>query len=69
MDSSKVYAADVFYSEFEENILDTGKVQRYRQSVLEGGGSTDGIQNLTSFLGREPSTDAFYKSLLFQIPQ
>lgn len=59
-----MYTADVFYSEFQEHILDTERVQRYRQSVLESGGSTDGIQNLVNFLGREPSAEAFYNSLL-----
>ncbi|KAL7896877.1 peptidase family M3 domain-containing protein [Trichoderma sp. SZMC 28014] len=51
---SKVYAADLFYSEFQDHILDTERVQRYRKCVLESGGSKDGFQNLIDFLGREP---------------
>ncbi|EHK42241.1 hypothetical protein TRIATDRAFT_30031 [Trichoderma atroviride IMI 206040] len=61
---SKVYAADLFYSEFQNHTLDTERVQRYRKCVLESGGSRDGFQNLVDFLGREPSADAFYNSLL-----
>ncbi|OAQ99621.1 hypothetical protein LLEC1_04745 [Akanthomyces lecanii] len=61
---SKVYAADLFYSEFQDNPRDTEKFQRYRQCVLESGGSRDGFQSLVDFLGREPSGDAFYNSLL-----
>lgn len=37
--------------------------RRYRYQVLEKGGSQDEMQTLTEFLGREPSTDAFYKDL------
>lgn len=61
--SSKVLAADLFYSEFRDNPRDTDKFQRYRQCVLESGGSKDGFQNLVDFLGREPSGVAFYNSL------
>lgn len=62
--SSKVYTADLFYSEFQDNPRDTEKFQQYRQCVLESGGSRDGFQNLIIFLGREPLGDAFYNSLL-----
>ncbi|KAK6443974.1 metallopeptidase MepB [Trichoderma asperellum] len=61
---TEVYAADLFYSEFQKHTLETERVQRYRKCVLESGGSRDGIQNLVDFLGREPSVDAFYNSLL-----
>ncbi|TQV96368.1 hypothetical protein V2A60_003219 [Cordyceps javanica] len=61
---SKVYAADLYYSEFQDNPQDTERFQRYRHCVLEGGGSKDGYQSLIDFLGREPSSDAFYNSLL-----
>lgn len=46
------------------NILDIERVQCYRKCVLESGGSRDSFQNLVDFLGREPSVDAFYNSLL-----
>ncbi|KAL7927015.1 hypothetical protein ACQKWADRAFT_327005 [Trichoderma austrokoningii] len=61
---SKVYAADLFYSEFQNHTLDTERAQCYRKCVLESGGSRDGFQNIVDFIGREPSVDAFYKSLL-----
>lgn len=61
---SKVYAADLFYSEFHDHPRDAERFKRYRQCVLESGGSRDGFQNLVNFLGREPSGDAFCHSLL-----
>jgi metallopeptidase MepB len=59
-----VYAADLFYSEFQDHILDNERIQRYRKCVLESGGSRDVFQNLVDFLGREPSVDAFYNNLV-----
>lgn len=63
-DSSKVYAADLFYSQFHDHPLDVERFQRYRKYVLESGGSQDGFQLLVNFLGREPSVAAFYNDLL-----
>ena len=37
--------------------------RRYRKTVLEPGGSQDEMQILVNFLGRKPSTEAFYKEL------
>lgn len=56
--------ADLFFSEFQDNPQDIKKFQRYRECVLESGGSRDDFQNLIDFLGREPLGDAFYNSLL-----
>ncbi|KAJ3494446.1 hypothetical protein NLG97_g4070 [Lecanicillium saksenae] len=61
---SDVYAADLFYSQFQNHPLDSEKFQRYRKQVLERGGSRDGFQLLVDFLGREPSVDPFYDDLL-----
>ena len=37
--------------------------RRYRHTVLEKGGSMDAVDLLREFLGREPSTKAFYHEL------
>lgn len=62
--SSHVYSADMFYSQFQDDPLDSERFQRYRKCVLECGGSQDGFRNIVKFLGREPSVDAFYNDLL-----
>jgi len=36
---------------------------RYRRTVLEKGGSVDEMALLREFLGREPSSRAFYEEL------
>ncbi len=37
--------------------------RRYRHTVLERGGSQEEMKTLEDFLGRKPSTEAFYKEL------
>jgi metallopeptidase MepB len=37
--------------------------RRYRHMVLEKGGSQDEMKTLVDFLGRKPSSDAFYREL------
>ena len=37
--------------------------RRYRHTVLEKGGSQDEMVTLEEFLGRKPSSEAFYKEL------
>ena len=37
--------------------------RRYRHMVLEKGGSQDEMKTLQDFLGRPPSTEAFYREL------
>ena len=60
---SKVYAQDMF-SVFEENgILDTETGMRYRRIILEKGGTEDPLELVKAFLGREPSNEAFMRSL------
>ncbi len=61
--SSQVYSADMFYSVFKKNPMDGKEGRRYRHQVLEKGGSRDEMETLKEFLGREPSTEAFYKEL------
>lgn len=60
---SEVFGDDMF-SEFERHgLTDTDVGVRYRQSILEPNGSRDADDLLVSFLGREPSNQAFLDKL------
>lgn len=60
---SKVFAQDMF-SVFQKNgVMDTNTGIRYRKEILEIAGSIDETEMLRRFLGREPNSDAFMKSL------
>ncbi|KAI9655465.1 MAG: hypothetical protein M1831_004882 [Alyxoria varia] len=61
--SSQVYSADMFFSVFKKDPLNGKEGRRYRHQVLEKGGSQDEMETLKGFLGREPSTEPFYKEL------
>ena len=60
---SEVYAEDM-YSMFEKNgVLNPVIGKRYRETILEKGGSEDPMVLMEKFIGRKPSHEAFYKSL------
>lgn len=60
---SKVYAEDMF-SVFEQNgILDQKTGLQYRNKILANGGSKDEYDMVKDFLGRDPNSKAFLKSL------
>lgn len=61
--SSQVYSTDMFYSVFERDPMNPKEGRRYRHGVLEKGGSQDEMVTLEEFLGRKPSTEAFYREL------
>lgn len=61
--SSQVYSADMFHSVFAKDPMSAKEGRRYRHMVLEKGGSQDEMKTLEDFLGRAPSTDAFYREL------
>lgn len=63
---SQVYSADMFESKFNKNkdINDPETGKQYRNSILKPGGSKDGIDMLTQFIGRKPNSNAFIKSLV-----
>ena len=61
--SSQVYSADMFYSVFKKDPMNGKEGRRYRHTVLERGGAQDEMQTLEDFLGRRPSTEAFYQEL------
>jgi metallopeptidase MepB len=53
----------MFYSVFKQNPMSKAEGRRYRHTVLEKGGSQDEMKTLEQFLGRKPSTEAFYLDL------
>jgi metallopeptidase MepB len=53
----------MFYSVFKKQPMDGKEGRRYRHTVLERGGSQDEMTTLEQFLGRKPSTEAFYRDL------
>ncbi|KAI0011324.1 Metalloprotease [Xylariaceae sp. FL0662B] len=61
--SSQVYSTDMFHSVFKKDPMDGKEGRRYRHTVLERGGSQDEMTTLEQFLGRKPSSDAFYAEL------
>lgn len=61
--SSQVYSTDMFYTVFRKDPMNKAEGRRYRHTVLEKGGSQDEMKTLEQFLGRPPSTEAFYKEL------
>jgi len=61
--SSQVYSMDMFYSVFAKDPMNQKEGRRYRHMVLEKGGSQDELKTLEDFLGRKPSTEAFYREL------
>lgn len=59
---SKVFAADIF-TVFAKDPMNPKEGRRYRYMVLEKGGSQDEMKMLEDFLGRKPSSEAFYQEL------
>ncbi len=62
---AEVLSADA-WSAFEESALDGGVLnvatgRRYRQAVLEAGGSRPAMESFKAFRGREPSIDALLR--------
>ena len=60
---SEVYAQDMFSIFKEKGILDPSTGFRYRKIILEKGGTVDPLELVKEFLGREPNSDAFLRSM------
>ncbi|KAF7723369.1 hypothetical protein EC973_002068 [Apophysomyces ossiformis] len=58
---SKVFSSDMYYSKFASDTLSPDTGYLYRKKILEKGSSLDGMDILKSFLGREPTPDAFMR--------
>jgi Zn-dependent oligopeptidase len=60
---SRVFAQDIF-SVFEKNgVMDPATGERYRKEILEVAGSREEMDLLRHFLGREPNSEAFMRSI------
>ena len=60
---SLVFAQDMFETRFAtEGILNPTTGMDYRYKILSPGGSKDGGEMITDFLGREPNQEAFLRS-------
>lgn len=57
---SKVFALDLFYLFKQEGLLNPAIGKRYIDCLLSKGGSADPNELLTNFLGRHPSSAAFF---------
>ena len=60
---SEVYAMDMFSIFKEKGILDPKTGLRYRKIILEKGGTVDPLDLVKEFLGREPNSDSFLRSM------
>lgn len=60
---SEVFAADMYYTKFKANPLDSNAGFQYKTLVIGPGGSRDAMDSLKEFLGREPNNVAFLEEL------
>jgi thimet oligopeptidase len=60
---SKVFALDLFSAIKSHGLLDRATGERYTNDVIGRGGSSDPAGLIKKFLGRNPSSDAFFKDL------
>ena len=58
---AEVLAADAFAAFAEAGVFDQATAQRFRQEILEIGGSRDIMQAYIAFRGRRPEIDALLR--------
>lgn len=58
---AEVLSADAFSRFEDEGIFNTDTGQRFKQTILEQGGSADAMQLFVRFMGRKPSNDALLR--------
>jgi oligopeptidase A len=60
---AEVLSADAFGAFEEAGVFDVATGQRFRQQVLEVGGSRPALESFRAFRGREPRLDALLRHL------
>lgn len=60
---SEVFAADMYYTRFKANPMDTKAGIDYRDKVIGRGNTGDANDYLKDFLGREPTNEAFFQEI------
>jgi oligopeptidase A len=58
---AEVLSADAWSAFEEAGVLDPATGRRYRQEILEAGGSRPAMESFVAFRGREPSIDALLR--------
>ena len=58
---AEVLSADAYAAFEEAGVFDPGTGRRYRENILETGGSRTAMDNFRAFRGREPSLDALLR--------
>jgi len=60
---SEVFAADMFSRFSREGVMNPALGRAYRDQILAPGGSAEPMELIKTFLGREPSQDAFLEQI------
>ncbi|KAG5983117.1 hypothetical protein E4U55_000761 [Claviceps digitariae] len=61
----RMLAADMWKTCFAKDAMSPAAGLRYRQMVLDKGGSVDEAKMVAAFLRREPNSDAYLEDVLF----
>ncbi|XP_020083013.1 probable thimet oligopeptidase isoform X2 [Ananas comosus] len=64
---SEVFAADIFASKFQDDLLNHYAGLQFRNKVLAPGGAKDPLEILSDYLGREPSIRPFIETVHFDL--
>ena len=61
--SGRVYALDMWQRGFKADTLSKEEGRRFRNLVLQVGGSQPEMKTLTDYLGHEPSSEPYFEWL------